>query len=1669
MRRLAGEEGQKLVREEHIEFFKQKMTYPQRMMLFTKYWNTTAKKDDRVHYIKKLIAILEKNAKTKVLARRIGGGAEILEDVKVDVGGEFVSYPEQWVAYFGKRTLLIREVFDIFDVTRSGAISTGELCGLLSAFNIDDIPAHVVLELHAKYDLDGNGSLDLEEFTQLVVSELSENGKLEELQLGKVEILTALKDRGWTSDDIFSLKAMFVSYYKMHDANSHKNNAQFSASGLVRPAKIGPVVVLEILEKVLPEEELDLMFVQDLVRTVLDLPDIEEDPGVNISFRATTGLSRSLSPSFTKEPSVLKSNAAPSPVAKRTRAGTRFSSRDTSKESSRLSLGDLFASMKGIGSTANLGGRGSSKSTPSSPVSGADRLNKFFKRKNEAKRKTVTAAGEGPRKSCFHPDYEREKAARMKRQSGVAGFSGSSTSGGKMIQSESEMKEMTRSPQPQPPDVLEKRGSRSGSKLSSKAGSKSKSNVRAGTMSVTSRDGSKRSSPSGGSKKSSTPESGDEGAPVVQPPPRAATYFEDVAMQVRGLTNLRAKSSAFRRQQREKQVQFAGKIKRSAWYTSAVLDKRAAAGGDGCESVEGGEQDVVGPLSPGARPMAHSRSAPAKDSILLRHQRSMQEKREKEMNRRKKWLSTTMTSSEQLLTTTVTGTTSASVAITTSTSTTTTRTVVGYQGRQVARPSASLPLTADVVRSWTESEAVRTSWTESEEDPEHLSVHFLHFLLVLAQFPQGSRLQIPYVYKRLTLEDIETCQCLFECFTKVADHASLNILDDGATTKMTSRSSTYVIQQKDVWTLLKTIDRTVTQNMAGPKKCADLFFQMYDVDGNRVLDFVEFLSMVEKVFRARTAKLTMGDLELVLTKKVERAASKAGVSAIPADQRSRVAELEDTFDNMPATESQTINADEFSPKLIKIIKQRKWRSRQVLALKNVFLCFDENGNETMDVVELKTTCKALQLMPDYESLGGSSKSGPSMDKHASVMRVNALQEELRKADVDDNRPIDWLLLVVLATVKEKEKQEKALSEMGGKVLPEGEMMTTTPRLVELIEQLNWDAKQLCQFLRIFTGFAVNDLVDNDLLASVLLKGNYDFDDEALRVAIEVADADSSGNLDFLEFLELIASTPDLFRHSKARERLLQEADDAQRIRAEKKLGLRDDNLHLLLYGLEAWKRVADGTCTDEVLQKQLTAERRANSKLGGGPRSGSKSSVAKMNPCSSVNNSKESAGQGLYGGAEFSGRPLNNRRSEQSTSKNENHPHFAADDNVNDVLSPNKKPRCSAALTLTSVSLSPSKLRLSSKFRAPSKRQKRILRTAERILLCLKRICTSTKKIRIQQGLQELFARYRHFLNYHSDHSCSSGGENDNKHPTLPATHLFGPYAKAFEKWMSSGRCSNDYRLLENRFPPDRCVENGKNSFSLPNYKLAGTTTSTSNDRSFFFTQPAKMYRKSDGEVESADIFACSLNLEEAVRKRVPGVSPSSSDARNDHLPPPVYLNENYAPLLRGEARAAGRKLQFDLDALENPHLNAHTNANELRTSAADDWLRLREQEFFAGRRAALAWQELSNGREEDEGVILGEMSLHYKNYAAVLQRYFPTLSEEERVDVACAYPQRLLHRLVLPPIRQGVVGQPQLALQQEHKHLPDQGQGQGSTWASPTIKQRKLRQKMARWEDDAT
>eukprot|EP00392_Amoebophrya_sp_AT5.2_P016221 g16478.t1 len=116
MRRLAGEqEGQRLVREEHIAFFKHKMTYPQRMMLFTKYWNTTVKKDDRVHYIKKLIAILERNAKTKVLARRIGGGAEILEDVKVDVGGEFVSYPEQWVAYFGKRTVAERcEIFEGF-------------------------------------------------------------------------------------------------------------------------------------------------------------------------------------------------------------------------------------------------------------------------------------------------------------------------------------------------------------------------------------------------------------------------------------------------------------------------------------------------------------------------------------------------------------------------------------------------------------------------------------------------------------------------------------------------------------------------------------------------------------------------------------------------------------------------------------------------------------------------------------------------------------------------------------------------------------------------------------------------------------------------------------------------------------------------------------------------------------------------------------------------------------------------------------------------------------------------------------------------------------------------------------------------------------------------------------------------------------------------------------------------------------------------------------------------------------------------------------------------------------------------------------------------------------------------------------------------------------------
>ncbi|CAD7968486.1 unnamed protein product [Amoebophrya sp. A120] len=87
----------KNVSDDVLNFFKHRLTYPQRMRLFTEFWNNSDTKREK--FIRRLIDLLEQTNQ-RHLARNIRGGMELLEDVILDEGSMQVTYPEQWVYYF---------------------------------------------------------------------------------------------------------------------------------------------------------------------------------------------------------------------------------------------------------------------------------------------------------------------------------------------------------------------------------------------------------------------------------------------------------------------------------------------------------------------------------------------------------------------------------------------------------------------------------------------------------------------------------------------------------------------------------------------------------------------------------------------------------------------------------------------------------------------------------------------------------------------------------------------------------------------------------------------------------------------------------------------------------------------------------------------------------------------------------------------------------------------------------------------------------------------------------------------------------------------------------------------------------------------------------------------------------------------------------------------------------------------------------------------------------------------------------------------------------------------------------------------------------------------------------------------------------------------------------
>jgi Ca2+-binding EF-hand superfamily protein len=97
----------------------------------------------------------------------------IIESIDDDGSGE-ISYSDYLRVAIDEQTLLskdnLRKTFEYFDKDGSNAIEKQELCNWLSAGDI--IPENIISELMLEADTNGDGSIDISEFEELLISKL---------------------------------------------------------------------------------------------------------------------------------------------------------------------------------------------------------------------------------------------------------------------------------------------------------------------------------------------------------------------------------------------------------------------------------------------------------------------------------------------------------------------------------------------------------------------------------------------------------------------------------------------------------------------------------------------------------------------------------------------------------------------------------------------------------------------------------------------------------------------------------------------------------------------------------------------------------------------------------------------------------------------------------------------------------------------------------------------------------------------------------------------------------------------------------------------------------------------------------------------------------------------------------------------------------------------------------------------------------------------------------------------------------------------------------------------------------------------------------------------------------------------------------------------------------
>jgi len=95
---------------------------------------------------------------------------ELIEEVDVDRSGsiDFEEFKALIIAREGDRQSRLKLAFSVFDKDNSGRITAEEMHGVMSQFELTDSELE---EMIKEVDQDGNGSIDFEEFCQLLPDE----------------------------------------------------------------------------------------------------------------------------------------------------------------------------------------------------------------------------------------------------------------------------------------------------------------------------------------------------------------------------------------------------------------------------------------------------------------------------------------------------------------------------------------------------------------------------------------------------------------------------------------------------------------------------------------------------------------------------------------------------------------------------------------------------------------------------------------------------------------------------------------------------------------------------------------------------------------------------------------------------------------------------------------------------------------------------------------------------------------------------------------------------------------------------------------------------------------------------------------------------------------------------------------------------------------------------------------------------------------------------------------------------------------------------------------------------------------------------------------------------------------------------------------------------------